>query len=324
MIPARGASDAGARAGPAAAADLVVRRADPGDAARVDAFALETLRASFFHRAGWTRAVCEEFGHEDRSLVAERDRGRVVGVMPLALCRGLRGGGRSISTPYGVYGGPIGADDEAERASSSTRRSASARARRRPPARCGAWRIPSPRCPESDLHATFIKDLGDDPASVLPGMPKKSRADARAARARPTGSAPRGAVVPARPRPPLPRNKHALGSPALPANYFQRLLDTFGDRATIHVVKKDGETLAAVMSFLFRDPRARLSLRHGGRGRIAPSRPASSCTWPCRSGPSRTATGSSTSAAAARTPARSRSRSIRASRPGTCTTPSAS
>ena len=80
MIPSTGASDAAPSREPAAAADLVVRRAAPGDASRVDAFALETPRASFFHCAGWTRAVCDEFGHEDRSLVAERD-GRVVGVM---------------------------------------------------------------------------------------------------------------------------------------------------------------------------------------------------------------------------------------------------
>ena len=63
---------------------------------RVDTFALETPRASFFHGAGWTRAVCAEFGHEDRSLVAERG-GRVVGVMPLALCRGL-----SVETKAGT------------------------------------------------------------------------------------------------------------------------------------------------------------------------------------------------------------------------------
>ena len=98
MTLARGASDAAIAHGPAAAADLVVRRADPGDAARVDAFALETPRASFFHRAGWTRAVCEEFGHEDRSLVAERafildgqftaDTGQAGGLDPLEAALG--------------------------------------------------------------------------------------------------------------------------------------------------------------------------------------------------------------------------------------------
>lgn len=251
MIPSTGASDAAPSREPAAAADLVVRRAAPGDASRVDAFALETPRASFFHCAGWTRAVCDEFGHEDRSLVAERD-GCVVGVMPLALCRGLLGGRALISTPYGVYGGPIGTGGEVERALfDEAEREALALGVGRLEMRC--LEDPGLGLPKSDLHATFVKGLGTDPADVLPGMPKKSRADARKARNTHGLRLHEGRWY----LPDLVRlfhaNKRALGSPALPTSYFERLLDTFGDRATIHVVKKDGETLAAVMSFLFRD-----------------------------------------------------------------------
>lgn len=251
MIPSTGASDAAPSREPAAAADLVVRRAAPGDASRVDAFALETPRASFFHCAGWTRAVCDEFGHEDRSLVAERD-GRVVGVMPLALCRGLRGGRALISTPYGVYGGPIGTGGEVERALfDEAEREALALGVGRLEMRC--LEDPGLGLPKSDLHATFVKGLGTDPADVLPGMPKKSRADARKARNTHGLRLHEGRwYLPDLVRP-FHANKRALGSPALPTSYFERLLDTFGDRATIHVVKKDGETLAAVMSFLFRD-----------------------------------------------------------------------
>ena len=251
MTPSESASDAAIAREPIAAASLVCRRAAAGDAARIDAFALETTRASFFHGAGWTRAVCEEFGHEDHSLLAERD-GEVVGVMPLALCRGLRGGRALISTPYGVYGGPIGVDLGAERALfEEAERLALA---------LGVGRLEM-RCqedlgfglPEAELHATFVKELGDDPAGVLPAMPKKARADARKARNTHGLQLHEGRWY----LPDLIRlfhlNKRALGSPALPASYFARLLETFGDRATIHVVKKDGETLAAVMSFLFRD-----------------------------------------------------------------------
>ncbi len=261
MTPSRGASDAAFACEPAAAADLVVRRAASADAARVDAFALQTPRASFFHGAGWTRAVCEEFGHEDRSLVAERD-GQVVGVMPLALCRGMWGGKSLISTPYGVYGGPIGADSGTERAlyEEAEREALELRVGRLE-MRC--LDDPGLGLPEADLHATFVKDLGEDPEGVLPGMPKKARADARKARETHGLQLREGRWY-------LPdlvrlfhRNKRALGSPALPASYFERLLDTFGDRATIHVVKRDGETLAAVMSFLFRD---QVLAYHSGTG----------------------------------------------------------
>ena len=153
---------------------------------------------------------------------------------------------------YGVYGGPIGADGEAERALfDEAEREALALGVGRLEMRC--LDDPGLGLPESDLHATFIKELGDEPASVLPGMPKKSRADARKARNTHGLRLHEGRWY----LPDLVRlfhaNKRALGSPALPTSYFERLLDTFGDRATVHVVKKDGETLAAVMSFLFRD-----------------------------------------------------------------------
>ena len=250
---------------------------------------LETPRASFFHRAGWTRAVCEEFGHEDRS--SSRSDGRVVGGCRWH-CAAVCAEEGAISTPYGVYGGPIGADGEAERALfDEAEREALALGVGRLELRC--LEDPGLGLPESDLYATFIKDLGDDPASVLPGMPKKSRADARKARKTHGLELHEGRWY-------LPdlvrlfhRNKHSLGSPALPANYFQRLLDTFGDRATIHVVKKDGETLAAVMSFLFRD---QVLAYHSGtaEGVDRAFKAASSCTWPCRSGPSITAIRSST------------------------------
>lgn len=236
---------------PAAEPTLVVRPQEPGDAERVDAFAVATPRATFFHQSGWTRAVCEQFGHGERSLLAERG-GEIVGVLPLALCKGLRGGKSLISTAYGVYGGPIGVDQDVEHALF--------REAERQALELGVGRLelrcledPGLDLPKADLHATFIKDLPENPADVLPGMPKKSRADARKARKSFGLQLVEGRWY----LPDLVRlfhqNKRSLGSPALPPSFFERLLNTFGDKATVHVVKKDGETLAAVMSFLFRD-----------------------------------------------------------------------
>ena len=231
--------------------EVAVRVATPEDHARMDAFVDASRRATFFHLTGWTRAVAEEFGHEDRSLVAERG-GEVVGVMPLSLCRKLGRKRDLISAAYGVYGGPAGADAGVERALY--------RAAESDAVELGVGRLelrclddPGLDLPKADLHATFIKDLPGKVEDVLAGMPKKSRADARKARRDHGLTLEEGVWY----LPDLVRlfhlNKRTLGSPALPATFFARLAKTFGDRATVHVVKREGETLAAVMSFLFRD-----------------------------------------------------------------------
>jgi predicted N-acyltransferase len=49
-------------------------------------------------------------------------------------------------------------------------------------------------------------------------------------------------------------NKRRLGSPTLPKRWFRGLLDEFGRAVVIHrAVEPQGRTLAAVMSFCFKD-----------------------------------------------------------------------
>jgi predicted N-acyltransferase len=49
-------------------------------------------------------------------------------------------------------------------------------------------------------------------------------------------------------------NKRRLGSPSLPKRWFQAIQDEFGKAVVIHrAVDPSGRTLAAVMSFLFKD-----------------------------------------------------------------------
>lgn len=230
---------------------LEVRRATRDDAPAIEAWAVTAGRASFFHRPAWTRAVEAQFRHEDRSLVALRG-GDVVGALPLSMCRGLRGGRDLVSTPYGVYGGPAGDDAQVERALfAAAEADATALGVGRLELRC--LEPPAFELPTADLHATFIKDLPDDPADVLPGMPKKARADARKARKSHGLTLHEGRWYVADLTRLFHRNKRSLGSPALPDTWFARLLDELGENATVHAVKRDGETLAAVMSFLFRD-----------------------------------------------------------------------
>ncbi|MFT5732172.1 MAG: FemAB-related protein (PEP-CTERM system-associated) [Planctomycetota bacterium] len=231
--------------------ELTVRRVSAADHAAWDAFVDACPKATFFHLTGWARAVCEEFGHEDRGWIALSGE-RVVGVLPIICCRGLRGGRALISAAYGVYGGPVGESREIEHA---LFRAAEADAIELKAGRLELRCLEDPGLdlPKADLHATFIRDLPETPEDVLKGMPKKARADARKARKNHELCLFEGRWFVADLVRLFHNNKRSLGSPALPATFFTRLLEIFGKRATVHVVKRGGEPLSAVMSFLFRD-----------------------------------------------------------------------
>ena len=167
-------------------------------------------------------------------------------------CRGLKGGRNLISMPYAVYGGALGVAPQVERAL------VDAAARRAEAEGCGRLELrcredPGLDLPASDLYATFVRELPQSVDEVLGTLPKKARAEARKARQR------HGLVLEHDDSAVdllvrlFHENKRRLGSPALPAALFHQLLDEFGERVVVHVVRREGQPLTAVMSFLLGD-----------------------------------------------------------------------
>ncbi len=269
-------SDAGAAAAPAPAAPepvvpatpspagmaLRVRRALPGEDARWDAYVAGHPDATFFHRSGWSRVVQEQFRHEPLHLVAERGRDWL-GVLPVFLTKSPFLGKNLISVPYAVYGGPLSSGADAHGALMQHVAALGLD--------LGVGFVelrnlhPGPDDnPRSDLYVTFRCDLPDDPAEVMARIPKKRRAEVRAAR---------------EPRAPASKKrresfgiqvtddgsaeelfrlfaetKRRLGSPSLPLTWFEGLREEFGREAVIHrAVEPSGRTIAAVMSFTYGD-----------------------------------------------------------------------
>jgi FemAB-related protein (PEP-CTERM system-associated) len=226
---------------------LRVRAGTAVDDAVRDAFVLEHTDGSFFHLAGWRRAVERVMGHTGRDVLAYRGQ-ELVGVLPLMACRGLKGRVRLISMPYAVYGGPLGQDAEATNALVEHARSQA------DDERVGQMELrcvddPGLGWPKATLHATFIKDLPAEPDAVLSGMPKKARAEARKARERHglvhrVGEEHLQAFARL-----FHANKHALGSPSLPIDFFRALLDECAGNISVHVIEHEGSAVAAVMAF---------------------------------------------------------------------------
>lgn len=233
--------------------DVTIRAAAPSDDAARDAFVRGHASGSFFHLAGWGRVVERVMKHKRRDLLALRGD-EIVGVLPLSMCRGLRS--RSlISMPYGVYGGPIGEDAEIELALFRAAEESAVQAKvgrlelrtRTEP------RFESGDLVPSELYATFVKDLPATVEEVLTGMPKKSRADARKARKDHGLTLVQGDHFLSDMVALFHRNKRQLGSPGLPMKWFRALMDEFGSDISVHAVRREEETLCAVMCFHYED-----------------------------------------------------------------------
>jgi FemAB-related protein (PEP-CTERM system-associated) len=237
---------------------LRVRELLPGEDSRWDAYVTRHPQGSFFHLSGWRRCVTEMFRHHSHALVVEQGR-RWLGVLPLHLVRSWFLGRHLISLPYGVYGGVL-ADNAAAQQALLDRAALLGRELRagyvelrhldsRPGVRTG-----------SQLYVTFRCALPEDPTPVMPAIPTTARAEVRRARRAP-GGAEKGYGLQVLPDCDLDtfftlfaENKRRLGSPALPKAWFAALVEEFGSKVVFHrVVDAHGGTLAAVMSFLFKD-----------------------------------------------------------------------
>ncbi len=237
-----------------------VLRVAPLDArhdAERDALVRSSKDGGFFHLAGWRRAVVKCFGHEPRDLGAWRGE-RLVGVLPLFACKRPFKPATWVSTAYAVYGGPCALDAEAEAALvrvavEAARAAGAARLelRRRTPLQDDAGLA------RHELYATFRKEIPAAREEILARMPKKARAEARKGVERHGLELLEGAGHLEELVRLFAANKKSLGSPTLPRRWFEALLEELGadGGVRIHAVrrKEGGETLAACMSFVFRD-----------------------------------------------------------------------
>lgn len=241
---------------------LRVRSLLPGEDSRWDAFVSRHALGTHFHRSGWSRVVGETFRHEAHHLVVEQGR-RWLGVLPLFLTKSPFLGRNLVSLPYAVYGGVLAENDAAQAALLDE---AAALGRQHDVRYVELRHLearPGDR-PRSPLYVTFRCDLPADPADVMGLIPKKARAEVRCARepAAPATDKKResfGIRVTADGSVDelfalFAENKRRLGSPTLPKRWFAGLVEEFGKAVVIHrAVDPKGQTLAAVMSFCFKD-----------------------------------------------------------------------
>ncbi|MEM9057717.1 MAG: FemAB family XrtA/PEP-CTERM system-associated protein, partial [Pseudomonadota bacterium] len=234
---------------PVAQAELRIRAWQDGDAAAWDAFVLAHPAATFFHLSGWRSVLEGVHRHPTHFLVAERGD-TLCGVLPLAEVRSLLFGAALISLPFCAYGGPLAVDDAVAEALVDEACSLAEKLavdylelRNREP-------VPQALATK-DLYVTFRKALSADHEENLKAVPRKQRAMVRKGIKAGLSAVDDDHV----------RNLYAcysenqrnLGTPVFTVRHLEGLRAAFPEHTPVVTVHHDGQPVASVMSFVFRD-----------------------------------------------------------------------
>lgn len=216
-----------------------------------DAYVHCRAEGTLFHTSAWHDAVSRAFPHRAYYVLCER-HGRTVGVLPLFLVKSWLGGRMLVSVPYGVGGGVIADDADAEVALIQRAKKIAG------DEGCCVLDLRSARAVMSDQavndrYVTFERELPERSELVLGWLPRKARAAAR------NGRAKFGLTTdwnPCRLRDVwrlYTVSMRRLGSLSYPWTFFEALLDEFGSSAWVSTVLFDNKPVGGLLSFVHRD-----------------------------------------------------------------------
>ncbi|MHB1332197.1 MAG: FemAB family XrtA/PEP-CTERM system-associated protein [Sulfuriferula sp.] len=226
-----------------------VRRMEPADATRWDAFVQACPEATFFHRAGWAEVIERAFGHRTHFLLVEAG-GEIQGVLPLAEINSRLFGHSLSALPFCVYGGPAASSPEARNVLDLAAQKLAAELR----VEHLEYRNRTPfhtDWPGKDLYVTFRKEIDPEVERNMTAIPRKQRAMVRK-------GIKAGLVseIDADTQDffhAYSSSVHRLGTPVFSRNYFQVLKQVFGGDCEVLTIRLDGRVISSVMNFYFRD-----------------------------------------------------------------------
>ncbi|MCP5314568.1 MAG: FemAB family PEP-CTERM system-associated protein [Chromatiaceae bacterium] len=230
--------------------EIEVRSASEADAQVWDAYVLAHPHGTFFHRYGWKRLIESTYRYPGHYLLAERD-GRLCGVLPLGEVKHLLFGHSLISVPFCVYGGVLADDDRVRGALESHAMALADRLR------VSHLEVRNERPMRDDwqrkdgLYVTFKRALSADHDENMQAIPRKQRAMVRKGiKAGLVGELDDGVEHLYRAYSESVRN---LGTPVFPKAHFQAIRAEFGDDVDVVTVRHEGQVVASVMNYYFRD-----------------------------------------------------------------------
>ena len=214
-----------------------------------DAFVEQQADATFFHLSGWKDVIERAFGHQTYFYYIEKN-GKVTGILPLAQIKSTLFGHALCSLSFCVYGGIVAEDEESyamldqEACRLAVELNVDYLEMRNRVQK-------SPDRPYKELYVTFRKTLDPDPEKNMQAIPRKQRAMIRKGINAGLVSVIDQDVE--RFYQAYSESVRNLGTPVFSKKYFQILQDVFKDQCEILTVEKDGQLIASVMSFYFKD-----------------------------------------------------------------------
>lgn len=219
------------------------------DNLRWDTFVKQAKNGTFFHLSGWKQVIESSFGYKTYYLYAEQD-GEITAVLPLGHVRSLLFGNTLISVPFCVYGGILSSNESAanvlrEKAMTlaESLRVDALEFKNREKTESG-W-------PVKSLYVTFRKTISEDPEENLKAIPRKQRAMVRKG----IKAGLQSEFIEGTDRffQIYSESVRNLGTPVMPAKYFRILREVFGEACDVLMITHEGQDIASVMSFYFKD-----------------------------------------------------------------------
>lgn len=218
------------------------------DAGRWDEFVASSPAATGYHSWAWRQVFERAFGHRTEYLAAEDD-GRIVGVLPLVLFDSWVFGRFAVSLPFVNYGGVV-ADREdvagqlVEAAVAVAREAHLDHVELRHTAR----RFPAVRCKQHKvaMHLRLAPDAWDRLDRKVRNQIRKAQKSELIAEAGGPELLEAFYAV-------FARNMRDLGTPVLGRHFFAQVLETFPDRARLHIVRRHGQPIAGGLTYRTRD-----------------------------------------------------------------------
>lgn len=229
---------------------VAVRLFAAGDERRWDMFVEATPSATFFHLSGWKRVLESAFRHRTYYLLAERDDA-ITGVLPLTLVKTRLFGASLIANAFSVYGGPIATDGASLRALEDHAIGLMDQLRV-PVLEFRSWsESRSDWASKTGLYATFRKAIDPSVENNLKAIPRKQRAMIRKGIQNGLESQVDDDVD--RLHRVYAESVHNLGTPVFAKTYFGMLKHVFGPNCDIVTITNNGQPVASVMNFYFRN-----------------------------------------------------------------------
>ncbi len=228
---------------------MEIASVDSGSETEWDAFVDRQPQASLYHLSAWRGIIREVFGHEVIGLAARNAAG-VAGVLPLVRLRSRLFGDYMVSMPYFNYGGALA--------------TSAALAGRLMTA--GAALAERAGCGHVEFRDTVVRDgwaARTDKVAMqleLPGtydqlwsaLGSKLRAQVRRPQKEGCEVLHGGADLLSGFYTVFARNMRDLGTPVYPRSFFDAILRTFPERATIVLVRHERRPVAAGLLLGFR------------------------------------------------------------------------